>query len=393
MAEHPLLPAVEAVPDAIAEVGTWPVGRRITEAEQHADTIGSGADVLSVTDPRKLRRAEVQPEQVREAVAFGLAILAHRPGGVEFGRLHWCAVEHPGCAGRGALDLPGSAPRGDLGAFFTPRDLAEGVATPTLEGTLYRPGPLDTADRGQWRLLPSTEILAKRTGDIAVGSGVFLLAALRYYSARLCEAWHVEAGLPADTEPGPAMTLAGRHRALGCLYGLDIDPTSVDLCRLALALMAPTVPVDLTHTIRRGDALLGITSWEHIARMSLDPEQPRVFGPGEVEFLRQARHFDPAVQALPWGLADLVVGAGLQAAGKSKRARSEAWGEAGRLGRRLFDEPAVWLESTAKVAGEWLNTDLPDGKPPRRPFHYPLAWPEVFGYGTDLSFLRRKEAS
>lgn len=301
MTEHPLLPAVEAVPDAIAEVGTWPVGRRIADAEQHADTIGTGAEVLFVTDPKKVRRAEVQPQRVREAVTYGLAILAHRPGGVGFGGLHWCAIGHrdPGaeperradapCPGPGEWTLTaGGTSAAARGAVFTPRELAEEVTVGGLEPLVYLPGPLETADRGEWRLRSSADILALHVGDMCVGSGVFLLTACRYLATRLVEAWHAEAGQPAPDRlpPHHPMSMAARRLTMRCLRAVDIDPTSVELARLAVALLAPTVPVDLTAWIVTGDALLGITSLEQLRNLSLRPGRAPVGPVVDAEELR-----------------------------------------------------------------------------------------------------------
>nr|MBA2319084.1 hypothetical protein [Euzebyales bacterium] len=100
--------------------------------------------------------------------------------------------------GRPAVMLPGrryiapSTRRAATGTHYTPRWLAEDVAANTLEPLCYRPGPLDTADHGQWQLRPSTELLDLRIADIAMGSGAFLVAACRYLADRLVEAWQEE---------------------------------------------------------------------------------------------------------------------------------------------------------------------------------------------------------
>ena len=56
-----------------------------------------------------------------------------------------------------------------------------------------------------------------------------------------------------------------------CVHGVDIDPTSVELSRLSLALLAPTSPVDLTRQIVCGDSMLGITSLDQLAAGHFDP--------------------------------------------------------------------------------------------------------------------------
>jgi len=258
------------VPDLIVQFATLDPRQRLGEAEQAADVIACGADVLWAEQVP--RNAEVAPDDVRHALTAGLAILALRPDGVTFAGLHWCA-EHPTCPGPGKWTLPERAmTRSARGAFFTPREFAEETIVGALEDLAYSPGPRDTTDRDVWRLIPAVRLLDLRIGDIAVGSGVFLLAACRWLADRLAEAWHVEAGMPVpDLPPYNPMTLAARRLAMRCLRGVDIDPTSVELARISLALLAPTSPVDLAPWIVCGDSMLGITSLDQLASGHFDP--------------------------------------------------------------------------------------------------------------------------
>lgn len=276
------------LPQAIGRVAGLSARERLAEAELCADLIGSAADTLWAV--KKVHKSEPQPEDVYAAITFGLAILAHRQGGVAFGGMHWCAAEHPDCPGLGAWQVGGSASRSARGAFFTPRTLAEEVTFGALEDLVFRPGPNTTADQSAWRIKPSVEILRLKVGDIAVGSGVFLLAGCRYLADRLVEAWFAEADHPSqDLPPLNPMTVAARRLVMRCLYGVDIDPTSVELCRLALALLAPLTPLDLSDRIVCGDSLLGITSLDQLDRMSLDPKAPLrpVMDPKLVRLLSQ----------------------------------------------------------------------------------------------------------
>lgn len=260
------------LPDAIKQVGELTRRQRLREAELCADLIACAADVLWAT--KKVHKSEPQPDDVYRAVMFGAAILAHRTGGVTFGGLHWCAGPHDGCA-PGEWVVPGSVGRSTRGAFFTPRTLAEEVTNGALEDLVYRPGPNTTADKTLWRVKPAAEILRLNVGDIAVGSGVFLIAGCRYLADRLVEAWQVEAGqVPQRLHSFDPMTLAARRLVMRCLYGADIDATSVELARLSLALMAPLAPLDLSDRIVCGDSLLGITSLDQLDRLSLNPAAP-----------------------------------------------------------------------------------------------------------------------
>lgn len=275
-AANPLAPDVlaAAVEAAMAEVKSLTGRQILAEAERAADVIGCGADILWVEKPP--RKPDVAPDAVRHAIACGLAILAHRPGGVTFGGLHWCAAGHDGCLGRGEWTLPErTMTRSARGAVFTPRTLAEEVTGWALEDLVHSPGPGDTADQTLWQIKPSAQILELRVGDIACGSGIFLLCGVRYLADKLVKAWFWEAAHPEqDLPPYNPMTMAARRLAIRCMIGSDIDPTSVELARTAVALLAPAVPIDMTKQIVCGDALLGLSSVDQLKRMSLKPDAP-----------------------------------------------------------------------------------------------------------------------
>jgi hypothetical protein len=266
--DDPLGGALAAVTTAIAEVADWDTSRRLAEADRYADTIACGADVIWA-DPKAAARAEVTPADVLTAITNGLAVLAHRPGGVRFGDLHWCVAHYPQCPGQGRWDPGPSRTRAARGAFYTPRELAERLIAPAL-------APHTNG-------VPSTEILSLRVCDPAVGSGSLLVAACRYLAEQLVTAWHTEAGDATRHDPAPAaITQAARRLAMRCLYGADLDPLSVDLARLAVALLCPTVPDQLRVRIVAGDALVGYGTVDQVAHMDpacFPPDAPALHWP------------------------------------------------------------------------------------------------------------------
>lgn len=375
----PLDEVFVAVPDAIAEVSGWDVATRIERAESAADLIASTGDVLGASG-KFAKKAEVKAPELRAAIALGLGILAHRPAGVTFAGLHWCTGCRE-CPGPGSLDLSGSRiGQSERGAYFTPRDLAEEVTFYTLEALVYDPGPTQTAKKEDWRLVPSDVLLSLKTADIACGSGVFVLATCRYLSERLCEIWAEEAGEPFSDPPRSVRLRARRMVMERCVYGADIDPASAELSKLTLALLAPTVDIDLTHNIATGDSLLGITTWDQIASMNFDPAAPKVFTQAEMRALYLDHRVDRQGRALAHALADLTTAAALHCAGGSKRLAGQTNREAAELGRRLHDDPSCWPE-VERVTQEWLQGGRPEGLPPRKPLHWPLRFPGVFGWG------------
>ena len=193
----------------------------------------------------------------------------------------------------GALYVTESALRASTGTHYTPRFLAEQVAEGALEPLVYSPGPLQTADRSQWKLRPAEEILALRVADIAMGSGAFLVAACRYLAGKLIEAWSaegnvdaqlllaeppVESGLALDVAADPLVIKARRQIIEHCLYGVDINEMAVEMAKLSLWLvsMDPHRPFTfLDDRLASGDSLLGITSIDQLEWMHLDPKAGR----------------------------------------------------------------------------------------------------------------------
>lgn len=133
-------------------------------------------------------------------------------------------------------------------------------------------------------------ILALKVGDIAVGSGSFAVASLRYLTEALYESlfahrwlkttddgqialdnppepippWLLECtrDLPLNTDD-PERAIKARLRRIiveRCIYGVDLDPLAVELCRLSLWIetMDYQLPFSfLDHKIKVGNALVG----------------------------------------------------------------------------------------------------------------------------------------
>jgi hypothetical protein len=252
----PTLPGLDlhtAIPSAITEMAGWPAGRRNAAAEQAVDLVASGADALWA-DPGDAGRAEVSVDDVRRAITVGLAVLAYRPGGVSFGGLHWHARECDGCPGPGRWELSESRSRRTRGAYFTPRELAETIVENALGVVTAHPWK-----RGQVQRLENL-----RVADICCGSGAFLVAAVRYLAPLLLQAWDEDdevclrgsqTFIPYE-DLGPQNLAEARAVIVGqCLYGVDIDPVSVALCKLSLQLLTPEAPTSVD--VRVGDALIG----------------------------------------------------------------------------------------------------------------------------------------
>ncbi|MEV4801411.1 DNA methyltransferase [Nonomuraea sp. NPDC049421] len=229
----------------------------------------------------------------------------------------------------GALFVTESALRKNTGTHYTPRFLAEQVVEGALEPLVYSPGPLQTADRSQWKLRSSAEILGRdghrglKIADIAMGSAAFLVAAARYLGDRLVEAWSQEgreeaaaylesAGeRTADADADPVVIEARRQVIEHCLYGVDINPMAVEMAKLSLWLVSMDPARPFTFVDDRlvvGDALLGITSLEQLEYMHLVPARGRELHRDLLKLSKDVRRVVREAADKRRGLTEIEVG-------------------------------------------------------------------------------------
>ncbi len=180
----------------------------------------------------------------------------------------------------GGLVLVETPSRRNAGAHYTPRSLAEEVVVHALEPLVYEPGPLQTNDEDAWRLKSSSAILDLKVADIAAGSGAFLVAAARYLADRVTEAWIAEGRLDGEqySDPQVAKSQAIREVIARCLYGADINPMAVEMCKLSLWLvsMDKSKPFSFVDDkIFCGNSLLGLTTLDQLRYLHIYPESTK----------------------------------------------------------------------------------------------------------------------
>lgn len=155
---------------------------------------------------------------------------------------------------------PGSGVRKATGTFYTPRSLVDYLVADTLAPLVSEAAP--------------ERLIALRVLDPSMGSGAFLVGACRYLAAAY-ETALVEHGRCHPSDIGPAERAGFRRRvAEQCLYGVDINPTAVQLARLSLWLttLAANRPLTfLDHHLRVGDSLAG--AWLSSIRLSPGPRR------------------------------------------------------------------------------------------------------------------------
>jgi hypothetical protein len=322
--------------------------------------------------------------------------------------------------------------RRSTGTHYTPRSLTEPIVQYSLEPAVYH-GPAEGKPREKWRLHPAARLLSLKVCDMAMGSGAFLVAACRYLADRLVEAWdeserehpgsiivtpegQLATGTPAEAlvprDPAERVIVARRLVAERCLYGVDVNPMAVEMAKLSLWLV--TVQKErpftfLDHALRCGDSLLGLASLDQLLHWSLKREEARnkvVFEQQfkeALDYARARRHelialedasieaveakgrllaeADRAIDLLRLG-ADLLMATVL---GERRDLLPELSVEmdAARQARLGGAPGAVPLTALARkeVAQGYAELRLQADTllDNRRPFHWPLEFPEIFG--------------
>lgn len=134
------------------------------------------------------------------------------------------------------------------GSYYTPTSLINSLLDSALEPLLAE--ACKQKD-------PKAALLNLKVCDPACGSGHFLIAAGHRIAKRLAQ---IHTG---DAEPSPEAMRPAMRKVVGrCLYGVDINPMSVELCKVSLWMEAvePGKPLSfLDYHIQQGNSLLGAT--------------------------------------------------------------------------------------------------------------------------------------
>lgn len=301
--------------------------------------------------------------------------------------------------------------RANTGSHYTPDELVQPLIKHSLDHLLAE--RLKAKD-------PEAALLSLRVADVACGSGHILLAAARRIGQELAI---VRTG---EDQPSPlAMRTAVRDVIRHCIYGVDLNPLAVELCKVALWLEAhvPGEPLSfLDHHIKCGNAIVGYVRREDIEARGV-PDEAFVTMPGddkEVAALLRQRNkaertgqktlkFDPEVERQ---LDEALKGwKGLDALPEHTPEQVEAK-------RKRFEllsqsAEALWMEQLAAIPiaqfyvpkvknrpgmhitedefrGYWKGERKPQSQATaevwaigerKRFFHWFLAFPEVMGQG------------
>jgi hypothetical protein len=146
------------------------------------------------------------------------------------------------------LSLASGHERKTTGSYYTPSSLVDSLLDSAVDPLLDQ--AINNTD-------PAAAILALKVIDPACGSGHFLIAAAHRIAKRLA---FIRTG---DDEPSPEATRSAIRDVISrCIYGVDMNPMAVELCKVNLwmeALDAGKPLSFLEHRIQCGNALLGAT--------------------------------------------------------------------------------------------------------------------------------------
>jgi len=321
---------------------------------------------------------------------------------------------------KGAFIVMGGSDRRETGTHYTPKSFTEAIVKETLEPLVYV-GPSEGTPRESWQVKTPEDILDLKICDPAMGSGAFLVQVCRWLSERLVEAWaETEKRGKATTSEGESVDEIGSREPMRrdteerllaarrliaerCLYGVDMNPLAVELAKLSIWLvtLAKGRPFGfLDHNLRCGDSLFGISSLEQLYYLDVNPGKgstKKLFASKIEETVSQAielrsnlrsrpihdirdveamaRLDDEARRTLelPEMIADVFMGAVLETGSHEMDTATLAIDVGGALAGDIDR-----VHELSRRGSKQLNEDLPAGRRSRRPFHWPLEFPEVF---------------
>ena len=293
--------------------------------------------------------------------------------------------------GDSGITFVSSGRRKATGTFYTPRSMTGYLVRRTLAPLVDDVSP--------------EQVLAIRVLDPAMGSGAFLVSACRFI-AEAYERALQRAGAAGADDLGPADRARFRRLvAQKCLYGVDRNPTAVQLARLSLWLCTLAADRPLTfldHHLRTGNSLVGVSPLQvqqqpPVRGRSRSQPLP-LFGEDDLaasvaSTLRQrllmAERADDEVETVhdKERIASSLERDGAPLA--AWRALCDAWCAAWFVPERMTTQMWGALQQTltgrssglqASVEGSWREL-LAEAAHAERVFHWEIEFPEIFFEG------------
>lgn len=173
----------------------------------------------------------------------------------EFGSVYEGLLEYEPVFQHGKFLFKHGNERSSSGSHYTPEELVKPLITHSLDYLI--------ADKLK-EPNPEQGLLSLSICDVACGSGHILLSAARRVGFELAKLRSNE------DQPTPSvLRLAIRDVIKNCIYGVDLNPLAVELCKVALWLEAhePGQPLNfLDHRVKCGNAIVGLAHREELEK-------------------------------------------------------------------------------------------------------------------------------
>lgn len=171
----------------------------------------------------------------------------------EFGSVYEGLLEYEPVVENESFRFKQGDDRSSSGSHYTPEELVKPLIIHSLDYIIAE--KLKAVD-------PEKALLSITVCDVACGSGHILLAAARRIGFELAK---LRTG---EDQPTPSvLRVAIRDVIRHCIYGVDLNPLAVELCKVALWLEAhePGEPLNfLDHRIKNGNAIVGLAHYEEL---------------------------------------------------------------------------------------------------------------------------------
>ncbi|WP_231427712.1 DNA methyltransferase [Pedobacter sp. Leaf250] len=171
----------------------------------------------------------------------------------EFGSIYEGLLEYAPAITNYQFNFVKGDERSSSGSHYTPEELVKPLIVHSLDYLI--------ADKLK-EVDPEAGLLSLNICDVACGSGHILLSAARRVGFELAKYRSKE------DQPTPSvLRIAIRDVIKSCIYGVDLNPLAVELCKVALWLEAhePGQPMNfLDHHIKCGNAIVGLAHFEEL---------------------------------------------------------------------------------------------------------------------------------
>lgn len=171
----------------------------------------------------------------------------------EFGSVYEGLLEYAPAITNHQFNFIKGDERSSSGSHYTPEELVKPLIVHSLDYLI--------ADKLK-ETNPEVGLLSLSICDVACGSGHILLSAARRVGFELAKYRSKE------DQPTPSvLRIAIRDVIKNCIYGVDLNPLAVELCKVALWLEAhePGQPMNfLDHHIKCGNAIVGLAHFEEL---------------------------------------------------------------------------------------------------------------------------------